>query len=245
MGTSASKSAIPLYEQVKRQVSEAILQGSWATGDVLPGEVALAKQYGVAVGTIRRALADLTLEGLVSRRQRTGTVVTGRMPQHTLRSFYQYFRLHRSDGALVQSEPEVLSLKRLRAHRSDTYGFDPPAGSELLQIHRLRNVDGRPIMHEIVTIPAERIPDFPRRPEDVPDLLYLYLLEQHGVRISAVRDSLAAEVASAQDRRLLNLTGRAAVLVCDSKAYDQTGQPCMISHQRATTRQFTYVNEVR
>jgi GntR family transcriptional regulator len=245
MGTPASNPAIPLYEQVKRQISEAILQGVWAAGDVLPGEVALAKQYGVAVGTIRRALADLALEGLVSRRQRTGTVVTGRMPQHTLRSFYQYFRLHRSDGALVQSEPEILSLKRPRSRRSDTYGFDLPAGSELVQIHRLRKVDGRPIMHEIVTIPAARMPGFPDRLQDVPDLLYLYLLEQHGIRISAVRDSLTAEVASVRDRELLGLAERAAVLVCDSRAYDQSGEPCIFSHQRATTRQFTYVNEVR
>ncbi len=114
-----------------------------------------------------------------------------------------------------------------------------------MQIHRLRKVTGRPIMHEIVTIPAGRVPGFPLRPQDVPDLLYLYLLEQHGIRISAVRDSLTAEVASARDRELLNLVERAAVLVCDSRAYDQSGEPCIVSHQRATTRHFTYVNEVR
>ncbi len=89
------------------------------------------------------------------------------------------------------------------------------------------------------------MPDFPRRPQDVPDLLYLYLLERHGIRIAAVRDSLTAEVASARDRELLGLAAQAAVLVCDSRAYDQSGEPCIFSHQRATTRQFTYVNEVR
>lgn len=245
MKAFTAKPAVPLYEQVKRRISEAVVQGTWSAGDVLPGEVALAEQYGVAVGTIRRALADLALEGLVSRRQRTGTVVTGRMPQHTLRSFYQYFRLHRSDGALVQSEPEVLSLKRLRTRHSNGYGFDLPRGTELLQIHRLRKVGGRPIMHEKVIIPIDRVPGFPRRLQDVPDLLYLYLLEEHGTRISAVRDRLTAEVASARDRSLLDLTQQAAVLVCDSRAYDQLGETCIVSHQRATTRQFTYVNEVR
>jgi GntR family transcriptional regulator len=245
MTTPASKPSLPLYEQVKRQISEAVLQGTWAAGDVLPGEVALAKEYGVAVGTIRRALADLTLEGMVSRRQRTGTVVTGRMPQHTLRSFYQYFRLHRANGALVQSVSMVLSLKRPRSRPSGTYDFDLPAGSELVQIHRLRKVDDRPIMHETVTIPAARVPNFPRQMQDVPDLLYLYLLEQHDIRISAVRDSLTAEVASTRDRALLGLAPRTAVLVCDSRAYDQFGETCIVSRQRSTTNQFKYVNEVR
>jgi len=240
-----TKPAIPLYEQVKRQISEAILEGVWAAGEVLPGEVSLAKAYGVAVGTIRRALADLTLEGLVSRRQRTGTVVTGRMPQHTLRSFYQYFRLHRSDGALVQSVATVLSLRRRRAHSCEASDFELPDGSELIQIHRVRKVDDLPIMHEKVTLPAARVPNFPRQMQDVPELIYLYLLERYGIRISAVRDSLTAEIATARDRELLGLHVPAAVLVFDSRAYDQSGEPCIISNHRATTSQFSYVNEVR
>src|SRR5262245_40726762 len=101
---------VPLYEHVKRRIAEAILVGDFPPGTVLPGEVALAGQYGVAVGTIRRALADLTADGMLMRRRRTGTVVTGRTPQHSLQFFFQYFRLHGADGALLRSEAEVLSL---------------------------------------------------------------------------------------------------------------------------------------
>ena len=46
----------PLHEAVKRRVSEAILVGEWSPGTVLPSEVALAAMFGVAVGTVRRAL---------------------------------------------------------------------------------------------------------------------------------------------------------------------------------------------
>src|ERR1700743_1397943 len=77
------ENALPLYEVVKRRISETILEGIWTAGQPLPGEVALAEEYGVAVGTVRRALADLTAEGMIARRRRTGTVVTGRMPQHS------------------------------------------------------------------------------------------------------------------------------------------------------------------
>ena len=62
----------PLHERVKRQVSEEILMGRWAPGAVLPGEVALAERFGVSVGTVRRALADLVAEGLLTRRPRAG-----------------------------------------------------------------------------------------------------------------------------------------------------------------------------
>jgi GntR family transcriptional regulator len=105
---------------VKRQISEQVLEGIWKVGDVLPGEDALSEQYGVAVGTVRRALADLTAEGMVTRRKRTGTVITGRMPQHSMRFFYQFFRLHRSDRKLVTSVPSVLSLERSSANAAET-----------------------------------------------------------------------------------------------------------------------------
>ena len=52
----SARAAAPLYEGVKRQISEAILLGKWTPGTVLPGEVALAQLFGVAVGTVRRAL---------------------------------------------------------------------------------------------------------------------------------------------------------------------------------------------
>lgn len=60
-----SELAIPLYEVVKRQITEAIMIGDLKAGAVLPSEVALSQTYGVAVGTIRRALMDLTNDGIL------------------------------------------------------------------------------------------------------------------------------------------------------------------------------------
>ncbi|MGO8536072.1 GntR family transcriptional regulator, partial [Rhizobium ruizarguesonis] len=73
----------------------------------LPSEVALSQTYGVDVGTIRRALMDLNNDGLLSRRRKTGTVVTGRKPQQSLRLFFQYFRLQGLDGSLSKSVKKV------------------------------------------------------------------------------------------------------------------------------------------
>ncbi|MET0124508.1 MAG: winged helix-turn-helix domain-containing protein, partial [Pseudomonas caspiana] len=75
----------PLYEVVKRHISEAILLGEWSSGTVIPSENALAADFGVSVGTIRRALAELVSEGMLMRRRKTGTVVTGWAPLHNLR----------------------------------------------------------------------------------------------------------------------------------------------------------------
>lgn len=245
IGRLSDTASAPLYEVVKRQVSEAILLGQWPPGTVLPSEVALAQSFGVAVGTVRRALMDLTAEGLLARRRKTGTVVTGRTPHHSLRLFFQYFRLHGLDGSLVRSHARVLSTETGTATPDDAEKLQIAPGAPVVRIRRTRHVDGRPIMADRFTIPADRVPGFPRRAEDVPELLYLHLLERYGTRISAVREQVTADLADAEDLDLLGLTAPAAVLTIDEIAYDQSGVPALLARHRARTEAHRYVNEVR
>ena len=178
------------------------------------------------------------------RRRRTGTVVTGRSPHHSLRFFYQYFRLHGADGTLLRSTPRVLSLAQGEASRTEADLLQVPGGSRVIRIHRLRSVDGRPSMHERMLIAAERVPGLPEM-HGLPDLLYLFLLERYGIRISSVRESLSAELASDEDAALLELSLPAPVLVIDEVAFDQAGAPAVAATHRATTQGLRYMNEVR
>jgi GntR family transcriptional regulator len=235
----------PLHERLKRAVSEEILMGRWPPGSVLPGEVALARQYGVAVGTVRRALADLVAEGLLVRRPRIGTVVTGRTPEHSLRFFFQYFRLHGADGSLKRSRAVPLALTESPAGVEDAQRLGIGAGEALLRLFRLRVVDGLPVMTDLYRVAAARLAGFPRSLEAVPELLFRHLLETYGIRIAAVREELRAEPATAEDRRLLGLPDPAAVLVIEATAFDQAGCPVLLATQRASTAAHRYVNEVR
>lgn len=237
--------SLPLYEVVKRQITEAIMVGKLEPGSILPSEVALSQTYGVAVGTIRRALMDLTNDGLLSRRRKTGTIVTGRKPQHSLRLFFQYFRLHGLDGSLSRSVTKVTSLDRSHAASADAKKLQIDEGSKIVTFHRVRYVDDRPIMHEKLTLSHERVPDFPQNAEEIPSLFYLHLLENYGIRISAIREQIGADLATNADVKWLNLTQPAAVLTIDEVVYDQTAVPVLISSHRATTANHRYVNEVQ
>lgn len=240
-----SEISLPLYEVVKRQITEAIMLGKLEPGSVLPSEVALSQTYGVAVGTIRRALMDLTNDGLLSRRRKTGTVVTGRKPQHSLRLFFQYFRLHGLDGSLSKSVTRVTSLEKKSADAAEAQKLQIEEGTPVVTFHRVRIVDDRPIMHEILTLPAERVPGLSDRIEDIPQLFYLHLLEHYGIRISAIREQIGADLAGEDDARWLDLALPAAVLTIDEVCYDQMAVPVLICAHRATTANHRYVNEVQ
>ncbi|GAA0804893.1 GntR family transcriptional regulator [Spirilliplanes yamanashiensis] len=63
-----------LAEVLRRQVAD----GQWPVGGRLPTEPRLAAEHGVGVNTVRRAVGLLVAEGVVERRQGSGTYVVRR-----------------------------------------------------------------------------------------------------------------------------------------------------------------------
>lgn len=70
-----------LFESVASKLRTRIMAGEWATNARLPTEKALAAQFAVGLNTVRRAVEMLVSEGLVVRRQGSGTYVTPQRAQ--------------------------------------------------------------------------------------------------------------------------------------------------------------------
>ena len=66
------------YEQVRRQITEAVDGGALAPGAKLPPVRTLAAEVGLAVNTVAKAYKELEALGVVATRGRAGTVVLGR-----------------------------------------------------------------------------------------------------------------------------------------------------------------------
>jgi GntR family transcriptional regulator len=69
-----------MYEQVAADLERKIRAGELARGARLPGERALAGEYGIAIGTARKAVALLRDKGLVRTRAALGTFVARELP---------------------------------------------------------------------------------------------------------------------------------------------------------------------
>jgi GntR family transcriptional regulator len=65
----------PRYRSVENDLIEAIASGRYPVGSTLPNEHDLCIMFGVSRFTIREAMRRLSEAGLVSRKQRAGTVV--------------------------------------------------------------------------------------------------------------------------------------------------------------------------
>jgi DNA-binding GntR family transcriptional regulator len=68
------------HQQLAEDLLAQIADGTFAVGDRLPTEEQLCADYGLARGTVRRALGRLDELGLISRRPRAGTTVIASIP---------------------------------------------------------------------------------------------------------------------------------------------------------------------
>lgn len=72
------RSPVPPFEQIRAQIASLIAIGALAPGTRLPAVRSLARDLGLAAGTVARAYKELEQAGLVETRRRNGTVVAGR-----------------------------------------------------------------------------------------------------------------------------------------------------------------------
>lgn len=98
--TVASHHTQPRYQQIARQLKQAIKSGELVAGGRLPSSRTLSLELGVARGTVENAYAELVAQGWLERRGQAGTFVspsvkhdacgesfTAAQPQGALRPF--------------------------------------------------------------------------------------------------------------------------------------------------------------
>lgn len=75
------ESQVPIYIQIKNQISDMIIKGQLPSNFILPPERNLAKQLNVNRSTVVRAYMELKAEGYIQSKQGSGTIVLPRLGQ--------------------------------------------------------------------------------------------------------------------------------------------------------------------
>jgi GntR family transcriptional regulator len=85
------------FKRVANELRAEILRGDLAPGDKIPSENSLAERFGVTRATVRKGLALLRMEGLVTSHQGKGAFVRER-PHVSMRQTGSIYRARRSTG---------------------------------------------------------------------------------------------------------------------------------------------------
>ena len=73
--TEFAKLHTPLYRVIEQDLRSRIQKGKWPAGAMLPSRKSLAKEYGVDMRTIQRAISDLLADGTLQAHGGRGTFV--------------------------------------------------------------------------------------------------------------------------------------------------------------------------
>lgn len=176
----ADANSLPIYVQTAESLIRDIAAGRLLDGERLAPERQMASDFGISVGTLRKALADLEEKGLLDRKQGSGNYI--RAAKAAAAGIYAFFRLEKAEGGGLPTA-EVLSVDRL-----DKPGDGPAFGSarQAHRIRRLRRLSGMPAALEEIWLDAGAAAHMAET--DLSESLYYYYRHRLGLWITRAED---------------------------------------------------------
>jgi GntR family transcriptional regulator len=214
-----SEASQPLYHRVYLEISKEISSGALQPGDRLPSERWLCDELGVSRATVRRAIEELTADGLVEGRGRGSFVTSDALaePAGTLMSLSE---LGRSRG--LEASARVLDARVRAATIDEAETFAIAPGAELFELHRLRMLDGLPISLDHNRVPLRLAPELTEL--DFTSASLYEALERAGNPPRRADYELEARGADAPEAELLGLAPDAPVLFATTVALGAQGR---------------------
>lgn len=148
----------PAYQRVKQHVLERIQNGQWKEGDAIPGEEALAREFGVSRMTVNRAIRELSDEQIVERVQGSGTYVAQQKYQSTLVAIRNIAEEIAARGH--QHRSELHKLERVKAGEALGRAFGVKSEATLFHSVVVHFENGQPIQVEDRHVNPEVAPDY-------------------------------------------------------------------------------------
>jgi GntR family transcriptional regulator len=209
-----------VYKQIADALRSQILDGELAPGDDVPTEGDLATTWNTSRGPVRNALAALRAEGLIeSTRGRPSRVRTRQVQQRAdvYTPFSAWARsFHRTPGART----EELGLRRADEERAAALDLEP--GERVVDVVRLRTLDGRPAMLERSTF-VESVGRLLFEFEGIDEGSITEFLATRGHRFADVSHEIDAIAAEELDARLMEVELGSPILRVRRRSIDADG----------------------
>ena len=226
---------LPKYHQVYLVLREQLHEGRFDAG--MPGELALMAQFGVARVTVRRALAQLSQEGLIERAPGRGTrpVPKAHSAESTRAAAASGAQTARLTGLLenlvimgLRTTVKVLSVKHLPAPDEVAKALRLPPAEPVQKAERVRSTAEGPLSHITTWVPQAIAGGFGRR--ELAQKPILVLLEESGVRVGRAEQTISARLADAEMARHLDVAVGSALLAVRRLIYDEDERPVQWLH---------------
>jgi GntR family transcriptional regulator len=215
------RGSLPTYLQIAELLVREIAAGRLIDGEKLATERDMAVQLGIAVGTLRKALAELQTRGLLERIQGSGNYIRAISDP---KSLYAMFRLELVNGGGLPTA-ELLDVERLPKPRGlPLFG----ASNEGHRIRRLRRLSGQAAAIEEIWLDGSYVESIDR--EDLSESLYLYYRTRLGLSIDKAEDRVGLDYVPAWTPPAFGLEAGAPTVHILRLSQGQDGAIAEVSH---------------
>ncbi len=223
--------SLQISEVLIREISSGILPD----GTCLPTEKIMAKEYEVAVGTLRKSLAILEKKGLLERIQGSGNYV--RFKQK-VESVYNLFRLELISGGGLPSAKTLSITLEPKDKDSPDFGVSKEAFKNV----RLRYLDDTLIALEEIWL-DRRFTNVMRMSE-VSESLYHYYKDSLNLIIARIEDKISYSTVPAWAPQQFNMNPGEMTGYIERIGWDQFNQPAEFSRTWFNPNLCLYVNRL-
>ncbi|MFF4391555.1 GntR family transcriptional regulator [Streptomyces sp. NPDC001552] len=252
MGTAVGggRGAVPGYVQIADDIVQQIRAGALKAGDTVPSESELVERYGVAGGTVRKAMLEVRASGLVETRHGKGSFVKARPPVRQ-RPSDRFRRTHRQEGkaaylaesAQSGTEASVSMLFRgpMEVPEEIAERLGVTVGTQVLARRRLYFQDGTPVETATSYLPWDVAKDIPELFADNPGPGGIYArLEDHGHVFAEFVETLQARPAAKAEATELSLSLGSPVVHLLRNAVTEEGRVVEVCDTLVAADQFVF-----
>jgi len=204
------------------QIDLAALIARTPPGQRLLSEPELAKELGVSRATLREAMRTFETQGMIRRRQGSGTFVVGKV--QALDSGLEVLESLETMAKRLDLEVTVsdLYVEQVTADDELAINLDVGVGTSLLRVRRVVRADGRPVAYLVDTLPEDvlHIDDLPA---DFHGSVLDYLLGR-GDPLKTSRANVSAIGATAEVAKALEIQRGDVLLHFYSQLFDVNGK---------------------
>lgn len=238
----------PLYLRIAAELEKAIVDGRYPVGAKLPTEQALCTQFGISRFTAREAVRVLGTAGLVTRRQRVGTVVIATPDEArythdatSLRDLLQYAQ---------DTELRFVYIGRITLSRAQARELEGEAGAEWTYAVGLRVTGSdqdpgtRPIcITRLYLNPV--LKGIGTRLRARQGAVHALIEAEYGHSIERVEQELQGVLLDADDAANLGASPGAAALRVVRRYFDQRGRLLEMAENVHPSDRFSYRMQLR
>lgn len=216
---------LTLHRRIREDLHERIVRGVLRPDDRVPSESALMAHYGVSRITVRQALADLQSARMILKVPGKGSFVARPTPFQDLGRLQGFAEAMSARGHDIANR--VVGLASVPAPEAVAERLGLAPGTRVIEVRRVRLLDGRPASVDLSWLPA-RLGDRLRREELATRDLFL-ILEDLGTPLGHADLAIDATTADGDIAALLEVAPGSPVLRIERLTHDREGRP--IDHE--------------